>query len=47
MNIQNKGYPSIEQLTDQYLGRPRGIETRENAAGGSSILPRQNKVISS
>lgn len=33
MNIQNKGYPSIEQLTDQYLGRPRGIETRENAAG--------------
>lgn len=33
MNIQNKGYPSIEQLTDQYLGRPRGAETRENAAG--------------
>ena len=33
MNLQNKGYPSIEQLTDQYLGRPRGIETRENAAG--------------
>ncbi len=33
MNIQNKGYPSIEQLTDQYLGRPRGIETRENAGG--------------
>ncbi len=33
MNIQNKGYPSIEQLTDQYLGRPRGVETRENAAG--------------
>lgn len=33
MNIQSKGYPSIEQLTDQYLGRPRGVETRENAAG--------------
>lgn len=33
MNIQNKGYPSIEQLTDQYLGRPRGVETRENATG--------------
>lgn len=33
MNIQNKGYPSIEQLTDQYLGRPRGIETHENAEG--------------
>ena len=33
MNIQNKGYPSIEQLTDQYLGRSRGSETRENAAG--------------
>ena len=33
MNIQNKGYPSIEQLTDQYMGRPRGVETRENAAG--------------
>ena len=33
MNRQNKGYPSIEQLTDQYLGRPRESETRENAAG--------------
>lgn len=33
MNIQNKGYPSIEQLTDQYLGRTRGAETRGNAAG--------------
>ncbi len=29
MNIQNKGYLSIEQLTDQYLNRAKGVEGRE------------------
>lgn len=32
MNIQNNGYPSIEQLTDQYLGRTGGSGSRGNAA---------------
>lgn len=30
MNIQNSGYLSIEQLTDQYLNRTKGMESREN-----------------
>lgn len=31
MNIQNNGYLSIEQLTDQYLNRTKGAEGREDA----------------
>lgn len=34
MNIQNNGYLSIEQLTDQYLNRPKGAESRE---GGEHV----------
>lgn len=33
MNIQNNGYLSIEQLTDQYRSKAPGAESRENAAG--------------
>lgn len=31
MNIQNNGYLSIEQLTDQYLNKTKGADGRENA----------------
>lgn len=31
MKIQNNGYLSIEQLTDQYLNRAKGAESREDA----------------
>ena len=30
MNIQNNGYLSIEQLTDQYLNRAKGTESASN-----------------
>lgn len=30
MNIQNNGYLSIEQLTDQYLNRTKGTESATN-----------------
>ena len=33
MNIQNSGYLSIEQLTDQYRSKSTGTENRENTAG--------------
>ena len=33
MNIQNNGYLSIEQLTDQYLNRPKETEGREKDEG--------------
>lgn len=33
MNIQNNGYLSIEQLTDQYRKKAAGKENRENASG--------------
>lgn len=33
MNIQNNGYLSIEQLTDQYRSKAVGTEGRENKAG--------------
>ncbi len=33
MNIQNNGYLSIEQLTDQYRNRTLGTESRENQTG--------------
>ena len=31
MNIQNNGYLSIEQLTDQYLNRAKGTESPSNS----------------
>ena len=31
MNIQNNGYLSIEQLTDQYLNRAKGTESLSNS----------------
>lgn len=33
MKIQNNGYLSIEQLTDQYRSKTAGAESRENTAG--------------
>ncbi len=33
MNIQNNGYLSIEQLTDQYRKKAAGKENRENSSG--------------
>lgn len=33
MNIQNNGYLSIEQLTDQYRSKAVGTEGRENKTG--------------
>ncbi len=33
MNIQNNGYLSIEQLTDQYRSKAAGTESRENKTG--------------
>jgi len=33
MNIQNNGYLSIEQLTDQYRSKAAGTEGRENKTG--------------
>ncbi len=33
MNIQNNGYLSIEQLTDQYRKKAAGKENRENPSG--------------
>ncbi|MGN0401029.1 MAG: TIGR02530 family flagellar biosynthesis protein [Acetatifactor sp.] len=33
MNIQNQGYLSMEQLTDQYLSRARKTEEKENISG--------------
>lgn len=36
MQIQNNGYLSIEQLTDQYLKKAKGAESREKI--GRSFL---------
>lgn len=33
MDIQNNGYMSIAQLTDQYLGKPKRIPVRETKDG--------------
>ena len=33
MQIQNNGYLSIEQLTDQYLKKAKGAESREKSDG--------------
>ena len=33
MDIQNNGYMSIAQLTDQYLGKPAKIPVRETTEG--------------
>ena len=37
MNIQNNGYLSIEQLSEQYLNNPQRTAAREEAAGGVSF----------
>lgn len=36
MNVQNNGYFSIEQLTDQYLGKSRNTPVREATDGGAA-----------
>ncbi len=33
MNIQNNGYLSIEQLTEQYLNKAQRPDSRENSSG--------------
>lgn len=47
MNIQNNGYLSIEQLTDQYRSKKVGAESRENTTGLSfrEILQQRNQEI--
>lgn len=47
MNIQNNGYLSIEQVTDQYRSKPIGTESRENTTGLSfrEILRQRNQEV--
>lgn len=47
MNIQNNGYLSIEQVTDQYRSKAIGTESRENTTGLSfrEILRQRNQEV--
>ena len=47
MQIQNNGYLSIEQLTDQYLKKAKGAESREKSDGLSFQEILQSKGLAS
>ena len=45
MDIQNNGYMSIAQLTDQYLGKTQKMPVRETKDGLTAAREKNDRVI--